>query len=220
MSQETTPSQAGLVLVAGPWARTAPAAVNPSYFSPRGLASLSSVDPDPRWRTLVGSGRSVLASLIGSRGAAPAAWLPPDWAAAASPGTAGGAAWPISGPGAPRGAAPSTSSFDAVRVPIRLASSCRPEDRRLAAALWPLYQRSPGRDGYSLNGQPASGLSHASSFVAAAASAQAAGHAQTADRLLGQAQAENSRYPTYYGAAWLALGRVLLTTSALGGCSP
>jgi endoglucanase len=100
-----------------------------------------------------------------------------------------------------------------------MASSCRPADRQLAAALWPLYRRAPGRDVYSLDGRPLTGLTHAASYVAAAASAAAAGHRSMADRLLGQAQAGNTRYPTYYGSAWLALGRVLLTTSALGGCA-
>jgi endoglucanase len=29
----------------------------------------------------------------------------------------------------------------------------------------------------------------------------------------------NAAAPTYYGAAWVALGRALLTTSLLGGCA-
>jgi endoglucanase len=85
--------------------------------------------------------------------------------------------------------------------------------------MWPLYRSFPGRDGYSLQGQPRTGLSHASSFVAAAATAEAAGRRTNANRLLAQAQAANARHPTYYGTAWLALGRVLLTTSALGSCA-
>jgi len=46
----------------------------------------------------------------------------------------------------------------------------------------------------------------------------AAGHRTAATRLLAQAQAADARNPSYSGAAWVALGRVLLTTSALGGC--
>jgi hypothetical protein len=36
--------------------------------------------------------------------------------------------------------------------------------------------------------------------------------------MLDRAQEEDSSQPTYYGAAWVALGRVMLTSSALGGC--
>ncbi len=56
-------------------------------------------------------------------------------------------------------------------------------------------------------------------FVAAAAAAKAAGDSQDAARLLGQAQAQDRAHPTYYGAAWVALGRVMLTTNALGSCA-
>jgi cellulose synthase (UDP-forming) len=219
LTRETAPSAAGLVLVAGPWARTHPPVLNPSYFSPRGYAALSRVDPDPRWRTLVGSSRSVLSALIGSAGPRSARSLPPDWSTVRERYTGGTPAWPIASPAAPESPPGGQSSFDAVRVTIRMASSCRPTDRRLAAALWPLYRRAPGRDIYGLDGRPLTGLTHASSFVAAAAAADAAGHETTARRLLDEAQAANARYPTYYGSAWLALGRVLLTTSALGSCA-
>ena len=38
------------------------------------------------------------------------------------------------------------------------------------------------------------------------------------DRLLDAAEALDKRSPTYYGAAWVALGRIMLTTNALN-CS-
>ncbi|HEV3129905.1 MAG TPA: glycosyl hydrolase family 8 [Solirubrobacteraceae bacterium] len=219
LARETAPSAAGLALVAGPWARTNQPVINPSYFSPRGYATLSAVAPDPRWRTLVGSSRTLVSWLIGSTGSSDARSLPPDWSAVRPAVSGASPAWPISSATTPAGPPTGESSFDALRVAIRMASSCRPADRQLAAALWPLYRRAPGRDVYSLDGRPLTGLTHAASYVAAAASAAAAGHRSMADRLLGQAQADNTRYPTYYGSAWLALGRVLLTTSALGGCA-
>ena len=52
-----------LTLVAGPWARTTPPVVDPSYFSPRAYATLHAVDPDARWRALVSSSRSVMSAL-------------------------------------------------------------------------------------------------------------------------------------------------------------
>jgi endoglucanase len=199
-----------LVLAAGPWARN-PIIVNPSYFSPRAYADLARADHDARWRLLVSSSRAIVTRLTAGGGA-----LPPNWAtlsdASASP-TA------IGDPGDPRGGARASSSFDAVRVAIRFASSCDPADRRLAAAMWPLYRRDPGRDAYALDGTPASPYLHAVSFVAAAAAAHAAGHRAAATRLLARAQAENDVHPSYYGSAWIALGRVMLTTAALGGCA-
>jgi endoglucanase len=61
-------------------------------------------------------------------------------------------------------------------------------------------------------------LRHAASYVAAAAAAKAADQKEAVRRLLDQAAEANSAHPTYYGAAWVALGRVMLTSSALGGC--
>jgi endoglucanase len=202
------------VLVAGPWARSDPAVVNPSYFSPRAYADLARADHDPRWKLLAATSRSIVSQLIARGGS-----LPPDWAAL-PPGSPAGLS-PIAGPGHPTGGgARATSSFDAVRVAIRYASSCVRQDRQLAASLWPLYRRAPGRDAYALDGTPTSAATHAASFVAAAAAARAAGDRAAMNTMLDAAQAQNEAHPTYYGAAWIALGRATLTTAALGGCVP
>ena len=37
----------------------------------------------------------------------------------------------------------------------------------------------------------------------------------TGTALLGAAEALDKRQPTYYGAAWVALGRIMLTSNAL-----
>jgi endoglucanase len=87
-----------------------------------------------------------------------------------------------------------------------------------AARLWPLYRRNPGRATYSLDGSPEGGLAHAASYVAAAAAAKAADEEGAMHQLLDRATEANSSHPTYYGAAWVALGRVMLTSTALGGC--
>ena len=39
------------------------------------------------------------------------------------------------------------------------------------------------------------------------------------DALLARAESVDARFPTYYGAAWVALGRLELTTKLLGGCA-
>jgi hypothetical protein len=51
-------------------------------------------------------------------------------------------------------------------------------------------------------------------LVAAAAAAHAAGDDGARDDLLGRAGALDREHPSYYGAAWTALGRSML----LGGC--
>ena len=43
-------------------------------------------------------------------------------------------------------------------------------------------------------------------------------HYWARDRLLDAAEALDKRAPTYYGAAWVALGRIMLMTSALDSC--
>lgn len=212
LNEETISTASGPVLVAGPWARTDPAVVNPSYFSPRAYADLARVDQDPRWKLLAATSRSIVAQLT-----AHGRSLPSDWAALAGGSTSALSA--IADPGHPTGGgAPPASSFDAVRVAIRYASSCVPQDRQLAASLWPLYRRAPGRDAYALDGTPTTAATHAASFVAAAAAARAAGDRGGMNRMLDAAQAQNDAHPTYYGSAWIALGRATLTTAALGGC--
>ena len=56
-------------------------------------------------------------------------------------------------------------------------------------------------------------------LVAAAGAADAAGQTAARDGLLDEADALNRRFPTYYGAAWVALGRIMLTTRLLDSCS-
>jgi endoglucanase len=129
--------------------------------------------------------------------------------AIANPGTSGAT---------PSGASDPASGLDAVRLAIRSAESCVPADRRIAAHLWPLYRRHPGLATYELDGKPVGSQTHPASFVAAAAAAKAAGDDDAAERLLDRAQQADSSQPTYYGSAWVALGRVMLTSSALGSC--
>jgi endoglucanase len=56
--------------------------------------------------------------------------------------------------------------------------------------------------------------------VAAAATEQAAGDADDAAARLDAATALQQRYPTHFGAGWVALGRIMLSTSLLGECLP
>jgi endoglucanase len=219
LSDETSEVSGLPVLAAGPWAQSSTPTVNPSYFSPRAYADLASAHNDARWDDLAGTSRTVETALSGSG-------LPPDWAQVdalvPSGGQASAQAQAIQ---APSGAAPSesnssspTSGLDAVRVAVRSAESCIPADRRIAARFWPLYRRHPGSATYNLDGTPEGGQTHPASYIAAAAAAKADGDDKAAEEMLDRAQDADSSQPTYYGAAWVALGRVMLTSSALGAC--
>jgi cellulose synthase (UDP-forming) len=207
------------VIAAGPWARSTTPIVNPSYFSPRAYADLSSAHNDPRWDDIAGTSRSIETTLTGGGS------LPPDWARAdgmvPSGGRASAQAQSIADPGGDASSSSTSgpaSGLDALRLAIRSAESCVTADRRIAAHLWPLYHRHPGIATYELDGKPVGSQTHPASFVAAAAAAKAAGDDDAAERLLDRAQQADSSQPTYYGSAWVALGRVMLTSSALGSC--
>jgi endoglucanase len=193
LAKETARVRGRLVLVAGPWARRAPYAIDPSYFSPRAYSDLGAATGDARFTQLESSSRAMTGQLT-RRGRA----LPTDWASL----DASGAVHPAPSPG---GGQPPGYGFDAVRAPVRLEESCEPGDRRLAAAMWPLVRGGAG------GANPAA-------LAGAAAAARAAGDRAASDRLLAQADAMDRRARTYYGAAWVALARLELGSDALGGC--
>ncbi len=182
------------VLVAGPWARGMHV-VNPSYWSPRAFQQLG-------FEHVAASSRQLTERLLESG-------LPPDWARVDSSGVV------ASGP--PSGGDPGYS-YDAVRLPVRLAESCDPADRELAARMWPRLQHSPGAARRALDGAPASGGEHPAALVGAAAAAHAAGDRRASSELLARADELDADHPSYYGAAWVALGREMLEHRTLGGC--
>lgn len=104
--------------------------------------------------------------------------------------------------GPPSAGGEPTYSYDAVRVPIRLAESCDPADRALAAKLWPRLRDHPGAASRKLDGTPTTSDESPAALVGAAAAAQAAGDRGAASSLLARAAALDASHPTYYGAAW------------------
>jgi endoglucanase len=72
---------------------------------------------------------------------------------------------------------------------------------------------------YTLSGRVVGGAVNPMGLVAAAAAADASGHASAGNRLLAQADRQADAHHTYYGSAWTALGRVLLDTTWLSSCS-
>jgi endoglucanase len=208
---EETVMRGGLrVLVAGPWAR-ARGIVNPGYWAPRTIAQLAAVTGDRGFDQL----EAGVIRLAGMLTAAPP-HLPADWAAVTSTGSIRAIAAP---PGRPP--TPPQYGLDAARLPIRFAESCSASARRIAASIWPFFSaQSPGAVGsaYALNGMITSPDQAAITLLGAAAAAQAAGQIQAENALFSQAQAINTRFPTYYGAAWTAVASIELSSSAAGGC--
>jgi hypothetical protein len=209
LAQETAATPGGTALVAGPWARES-VTVNPSYFAPRAYAALAKASGDRRWEELGRSSREIVTQLTTEPSR-----LPPDWARIEA-----GAASAIAAPGE-TGSAPSYG-YDAVRTPTRLAQACDPEDRAVAGGAWGLLQGSATSDEigarYGLDGVPIDSTTSPAAIVGAAAAAQAAGDPDASGELLARADGADEAAPSYYGAAWVALGRVTLTTDWLGEC--
>jgi endoglucanase len=209
LANETASFQGSPVLVGGPWARKDPIVVNPSYFSPATFAALATATNQGEWGSLSATGRSVTELLMPDEGS-----LPPDWA-----NVQGGKPVPIGSPDNPGGTP--RYGFDAARTLVRMAEDPDPAGQRIAAKAWPAFEGRKPADipiEHDLSGQPAGGTQHPMALVAAAGAAQAAGKTRDAARLLDAAEKLDKQTPTYYGAAWVALGRVMLTSDLLDAC--
>ena len=127
---------------------------------------------------------------------------------------------PIGSPSGPQ--VPPRFSFDAVRTLVRMAEDPDPAGRRIAARAWPAFAGADPSKlpvDHTLSGRPLGDTLNPVVLVAAAGAADAAGQPGARDGLLDQAETLDRRFPTYYGAAWVALGRLMLTTNRLKACS-
>lgn len=205
---ETVQTAAGRILTAGQWAMSEPYPYNPSYASPGATAVLAAASGDPRWSELAEGSRAVSAALLSQ------APLPPDWAQVRADGTVQAM------PGAQGRGKSVRYGYDATRTPIRFAESCDPADRALAAAMVEPLDRGKDTAELDLGGSP---LAEGESVVAAtghAAAVAAAGDTGRAAEELVDADYLAQTAPSYYGSAWAALGRLMLTDDVLGGCPP
>jgi endoglucanase len=209
LANETAESQGKPVLTAGPWANDEPQTINPSYFSPATFAALATASGDDKWGSLSASSREITGALMTDSSP-----LPPDWAR-----LEGVRPVPIGTPDDPGGTP--KFSFDAPRTLVRMAEDPDKAGQEIAARAWPVFDgEDPAKMVVerNLDGSPAGGSQHPVVLVAAAGAADAAGQDDARDRLLDAAAALDQRSPTYYGAAWVALGRYMLTTDALDVC--
>jgi glycosyltransferase involved in cell wall biosynthesis len=92
-------------------------------------------------------------------------------------------------------------------------ASVLPTHRSLARCLTSLVS-------YGLSGSAQTTTVNPLGWVAAAAAADAAGHGRASVALLARATHQSQTFHTYYGDAWVALGRALLDTRALPSCPP
>lgn len=208
VANETVPVEGGLLLAAGPWARTSPYQINPSYIAPPALDALFDLTGDTVWRSLAGVNRRVLDELT-----AHGRQLVPDWAGVDPTGHA----WPSPPPG-DAGASP-MFGLEAARVVLWSAMACDDRDRALAAGAQSLLDRGSDRSAArALDGAVQGDLRSPVIVDAVAAAEQAAGHNDAARRSLAEADRLVAADPRYYATAWAALARTGLTTHALQRC--
>jgi endo-1,4-beta-D-glucanase Y len=205
---ETVQTGAGRILTAGQWAMSEPYAYNPSYASPAATAVLAAASDDPRWAELDEGSRAVTAALLRQ------APLPPDWAQVRADGTVEAM------PGVQGRGQSVRYGYDATRTPIRFAESCDPADRALAAAMREPLDRGGDAAELDLGGSPVAQGESVVAAVGQAAAVAAAGDTSRAVEELVDADHLAHTAPNYYGAAWAALGRLMLTDDVLGGCPP
>lgn len=206
---ETVPGQDGTpVPTAGPWANGIPTVLDPSYWMPSIYMSLAHLTRDGTWNKMAGQVVRLTGQLTaGGR------TLPPNWAELDDGG--------IRAIPGPSGGAPIEYGLDAARVPIFMAVSCHASGGALARAWWTRYFKADPARARAIALSPTGAVidpqTNPLPYIAAAATATAAGDHAAAARLIEEAAAEGHKYPTYYGSAWLVLGPALLA-GRLGGC--
>src|SRR5215475_4964463 len=210
LDHEVTTDPAGVpVLAAGPWATGRPASLDPSYWSPPAYRDLARLTGDPRWDRLAGAVLPLTRRFTDA-----GRLLPPDWVAM----TADGALRPEPAPGGTP--AQTQYGLDAQRLVVWLAVACDRQARALAGRWWTVLRQTDRSAALALHpdGQVLDPTPAPLPLVAAAAAAAAAGDTASRDRLLDRADLQHRQHPTYYGGAWAALGRLLLTSSTLTSC--
>ena len=168
------------VVVAGPWALSKHV-VNPSYLDLGAFHLFSTTFSEGAWDDVAANSLRIIRSLTDD-----GAKLPPDWATLDGSGRATAVAGPDSSVRA------GTYGFDAARTPVRIA--CDDGGKRLLSRLATPLRATAGEG-------------RAPVFLIGVAAAMSGA---VRDSVFERARDEAKRTPTYYGAAWAALGPFLL----------
>jgi endoglucanase len=204
LSTSVTGVEGGRVLAAGQWATGEPATLNPSYWAIPILRDLARLTGDQDWDELADTAVDV-AGVVTDEGTR----LPPDWVRVDD-------GRPAPTP-APDGRVPDVRySLDAQRTVVWFSLDAGAGER--LAATWAELLADPEQAGalaLDQDGNVVDAARHAVALVAAAGAAHAAGDVTGRDELLNDAAQLDAEHPSYYGAAWVALGRALLTTDLL-----
>jgi endoglucanase len=210
LARETARAGSLDVLLAGPWANKGSYLVfNPSYVDPLTLTALARATGDSRFSALAAGGRTLVDELTRP--------LPPDWATVSA---ASGQPTPVSGAGSTAG--PGLFSYDAPRTLVRFALDPDTGGRAAVARAWDVFKETAPADivtEHQLSGTAVGNTHSPVTLVAVAGAAKAAGDTAAAMRMLNQSQRFNNQHSTYYGSAWVALGRLMLTTNRLRPCT-
>lgn len=196
------------VVVAGPWAKTTPATVDPSHLMPGVFDAIANLTGDGRWHSAAAAAERLISEMTGN-----GRRLPPDWSR-----LSGTTLVPIAAPG---GSAGVQYGLDAARLPMWFATACQPSGRSLAANWWRNVLSSGDRAAplaLTLSGATINPDVSPLTLLAGAAAATAAGDDRAARELRARAATIARRFPTYYGEAWAALGPALLD-GAISPCS-
>lgn len=206
LTHEVVRAGQGEALVAGPWAKERPSAVvEPGYWAASAEQSLASLTGEPRWSALSATHARLVGSLTND-----GARLPADWVSLEGE--------QPTATSAPSGSPGPQSGQDGLRLMVWAA--CSDATRGLAARWWQLIATTADAAplARTLQGAPLQNDRSPLSAVSAAAVAGAAGDTARRETLLDTASSIAEQYPTYYGSAWAALGRVLLETDRLTDC--
>ncbi len=210
LARETARAGSLQVLLAGPWANKGSyVTFNPSYVDPTTLQALARASGDARFAAVAAGGRTLVDELTRP--------LPPDWAIV---NTASGQATPVSAAGSTSG--PGMFTYDAPRTLVRFAIDSAAKGRAAVARAWDVFKETRPQDvvtEHQLSGAAIDDVHSPVTLVAVAGAAKAAGDTSAMTASLNEAQRLNAQHPTYYGSAWVALGRLMLTTHLLQPCT-
>ena len=210
LAHETAKAGSTEVLLAGPWANKGSYLVfDPSYVDPTTLLALAKATGNSQFSAVAAGSSRLVEELMRP--------LPPDWATV---NTATETATPVSGPDSTNG--PGMFTFDAPRALVRLAENPDTAARSAVTHAWSVFKDTNPHDivtEHQLSGAAVGTVHSPVTLVAAAGAAKASGDASAMRMLLDVAEELNTQQPTYYGAAWVALGRLLLTTDRLQSCT-